>query len=913
MTISPRINRWLKRIMITAVIIQLGWVVLVNGMLQLPLTQTLINEIRPEKFRVSWDRAWTWYPIRVHVVGAFANGQSRTQQWQFEADSVAASVDLLPLLFKRVWVSDVIVSNIDYRQRPRLKPDQDYADIRPYFPEIEGWEMTQAVTTPRKRRSWRIAVDDIHASGQHSYWIMNLQGRAAGDINANLSYHTRDRLFALDAYQLALDLDTGYINRDQEMFRRGTVKGSLGFLPFVPSEHKDASMLGFLLLDAELVFDVNSLEFISLFTLDFGNMTVDGSGHVDGRLRLERGVVLPGTDLSVDADDLRVKVLDHSIVGTGKVGLRLDRETDNQLDLGFHYRNLEVTHDEEPRPTLTGQSLELIIGGDGRLLSDPGRLNESRSITLAINRLTVPHLEAFQRYLPKRWPVRLYGGQGYLQGTARLTPNAFKVDLGLNSDRADMGFQAYRFETNLDAALKLNNPSVWNTPTNVSGSYITLSESVLGNDGLRDVAPWGASLEIEEGQFSLFDEHHRQGQDDLIDLLAVFASTEARQLLGDSNAQLEFRADVSSLAWIAVLLGGEHDTDLAGSSAIRGRLQLEAGLPAVGTQIDIRSHDLAVGFLDYVSRGDGTISFRVEQGGSDSDWLVAITLDEGEMKRRNEPDPFLHDVALTVDAAVEDMDFDHQQQEVSLAFKILEAQVTDMSTFNKLLPPDSPLHFTSGTADLTADIVLRRDDATGWLKLRSSGLRAQADTQSITGDLSADVLVVDGTPPERVFDISGSVITLTGVQVAGQTEQFNEEDWSARLVLTRGDIVLTEPPQMDLEAQLQMSDSRPIVALFQNQEGWRPDFLTRLMTFEDIAGTARVAMANERAVIPHAQVSSENIAVEAKGVISADSRHGAVYLRYEKLGALLKIRNGAKSLDLIRVRQKFEDYPVPPP
>jgi hypothetical protein len=85
------------------------------------------------------------------------------------------------------------------------------------------------------------------------------------------------------------------------------------------------------------------------------------------------------------------------------------------------------------------------------------------------------------------------------------------------------------------------------------------------------------------------------------------------------------------------------------------------------------------------------------------------------------------------------------------------------------------------------------------------------------------------------------------------------------------------------------------------------------MTFEDIAGTARVAMANERVVIPHAEVSSENIAVEAKGVISADSRHGAVYLRYEKVGALLKIRNGAKSLDLIRVRQKFEDYPVPPP
>ena len=88
------------------------------------------------------------------------------------------------------------------------------------------------------------------------------------------------------------------------------------------------------------------------------------------------------------------------------------------------------------------------------------------------------------------------------------------------------------------------------------------------------------------------------------------------------------------------------------------------------------------------------------------------------------------------------------------------------------------------------------------------------------------------------------------------------------------DTILTDPPQMDLEAQLHMSDSRPIVAMFQNQEGWRPDFLSRLMTVEDIAGTARVAMANERVVIPHAQATSENIEVEAKGVISRES--GAV-------------------------------------
>ena len=913
MKTTSRPRRWLKRIISIALIVELSWVVLINAALQLPLTQDLINKIRPEKFRLSWDKAWTWYPARVHVVGAFANGQSRSQQWQFAADSVAGSINLLPLLFKRVWVSDVVVSNIEYRQRPRLQPDKDYADIMPYFPDIEGWAMTDAVTTPRKRRSWRVAVEGIHARGQHSYWIMNLQGTGAGEINADLSYDTRERLFALDADELTLDLDPLYINGDQEMFRRGTLQGSLGFLPFVPSEHKDASMLNFLLLDAEMVFDVNSLAFINLFTLDFGNLTVDGSGRVDGRLRLDQGVLLTGTDLSVDADDLRVRLLDHSIAGTGQVALRLGPETANQLDLVFHYRDLEVTHDEEPRPTLTGQSLDLTIGGDGRLLRNPEQINQSRSITLAINRLAVTDLAAFQRYLPDKWPIRLHGGQGFLHGTARLTPNALEVDLGLDSNSADMGFQAYRFTTNLDTALKLHNPSIMSTSTDIGGSFIRLSESVLEHDGLEDVRPWGASLEIEEGYFSLIDEVDRQDQDHLIDLFALLAEAESRQLLSDSSAQLEFHADVSSLAWIAVLLGGQYDTDVSGSSAIKGSLQLEAGLPAVGTNIDIQSQDLAVKFLDYVSRGDGAISFRVEQGGANPDWLVAIELDNAATNRQGEPEPFLHDVALTVNAIVEDMDFDRQHRQFSIALKILEAQVTDMSTFNSLLPPDSPLRFTSGTADLAADIVLQHDDADGWLKLRSSGLSAQADTHSVTADLAADLLLVDGVPADRIFDLTGSVIDLSHVRVAGETEQFDQEHWSATLVLTRGDAVLTDPPRMDLEAQLHMSDSRPIVAMFQNQEGWRPDFLARMITIEDIEGTARVAMANERVVIPHAHAISDNIEVEAKGVITAESRNGVVYMRYKKADALLKINNGKKNLDIFRVRESFEDYRVPPP
>ncbi len=70
---------WIKRIAIAALIAEISYVVLLNLALQLPLTQSLINQIKPDKFQISWEKAWTWYPFRIHIENASANGQSRSQ------------------------------------------------------------------------------------------------------------------------------------------------------------------------------------------------------------------------------------------------------------------------------------------------------------------------------------------------------------------------------------------------------------------------------------------------------------------------------------------------------------------------------------------------------------------------------------------------------------------------------------------------------------------------------------------------------------------------------------------------------------------------------------------------------------------------------------------------------------------
>ena len=59
------------RLIRAILVVQVVWLALINGALFLPLTQDLLNDIKPEKFQIRWERAWSWYPGQVSLRGGF--------------------------------------------------------------------------------------------------------------------------------------------------------------------------------------------------------------------------------------------------------------------------------------------------------------------------------------------------------------------------------------------------------------------------------------------------------------------------------------------------------------------------------------------------------------------------------------------------------------------------------------------------------------------------------------------------------------------------------------------------------------------------------------------------------------------------------------------------------------------------
>ena len=71
---------WLRKTILILFLFEIFYLAVINLALSLPVTQSLINQIKPDKFAVSWENAWSWYPFRVHATGVSANGQTGSQQ-----------------------------------------------------------------------------------------------------------------------------------------------------------------------------------------------------------------------------------------------------------------------------------------------------------------------------------------------------------------------------------------------------------------------------------------------------------------------------------------------------------------------------------------------------------------------------------------------------------------------------------------------------------------------------------------------------------------------------------------------------------------------------------------------------------------------------------------------------------------
>ena len=907
-------TRLFIRTLKTLILLEIGYVLIINAALNIPLTQNLINNIKPDKFAISWSRAWSFIPFRVSVLDLSVNGQARSQQWQLDTPQGSASIAVLPLLFKRVKLSRIDALDVSYFQRPRPKQGKDYASVRAFFPPIAGRELetTPPILPPRKTgNGWNINLSDARVRGEHRIWLYQAQFKLQGTASADLSIQTRGGPLSIDNGMLELNAVSMLINRDKQVFQDGRINGSLTLDPIVVRENKGFKALKFVNLDVNIQTRAQSLRFLNLYLQAFHGMKLDGRGGIKGRLVSSQGKLLAPTDLNIDANSLDLRLLQYRTEGNGTI--RIEVPTDMpETRFSISFSKLNTYYKQEVIPMLTGDGL-VISGSGSRSIMPAGEDRFTpKSLSLLIGEIGVPDLKSYQRFLPDKWALTLRGGQGQLQGSLSVNQNRFDADLKLSSDEANIGIKDYDFKSGLEARASLNSENLKIGKFDISGTYIKIDNAIIGTE--QDPSkPWFASISIDQGSMDLNLDKHTRDQPEAQSLLDIIKQKEVKDLLSGADNNLKISGRISDLRWLNALVDTPYDFAITGSGNIDSNLVIHSGWLDVGTHLNLEPQRIGVNIMDYRAEGDGRVEFKVIKGGSQPDISLLVELNDGIFKRKEESQAFIENVHILLQAVSRNVTLKQNENlkkgvpDVDLNLKILSATVQNMNVYNQYLPPASPLRFTEGKADLSADIQLRADDAQGYVRLITRDLQAQVDEQAASGVLSAEIKLAGGSPQDMKFDINGSSIKLDKVRVSGETKSFGDDDWSANIRLSRGKTVWRKPIQLDMEAKIDMSDSIPLVSMMVNKKG-KETWLSKALSVDDVSGSVEMRVAEQQIIIPYAYVRSEKIDVGVKAVLGREYNDGILFARYKKLHGIMKIRDGKRNIDILRARIKFDEY-----
>lgn len=383
-----------------------AWIVLANLFLQPSIGPRLIAW-SPERFDISWSKAWSLVPGLAHVRGLRCGGHSRNTRWRLEIDRARVPVDVPALLLRtfhgvrpRVWGVRATVERTDDFMEPRR----------------------------RTRPGFRVLLHGVRATEIGHLELAGVAVDGVREVSGTLDTRARGRLRIPGAHARIVD---GRIAAGEAILAEQlTAEVAVDVAPFVPREHREKGPLPFISGRVDLTGRLGDLAVLRGFLRKTPMLAFEGGrATVAGVLALDRGRVVEPTDLTVSEAAYGVRYLDD-VVATGEGRILVGRATGAEGEvLRFELATFELARPDAPAPYARGEELTLRVHADRIDLVEAG---DRVAIAVDIPSAEVLDVGAFDPFLSQRSGVRLVAGRGRL---------ASHIELDLRSGAGSATFE----------------------------------------------------------------------------------------------------------------------------------------------------------------------------------------------------------------------------------------------------------------------------------------------------------------------------------------------------------------------------------------------------------------------------------------------------------------------------------------
>jgi hypothetical protein len=363
------------------------------------------------------------------------------------------------------------------------------------------------------------------------------------------------------------------------------------------------------------------------------------------------------------------------------------------------------------------------------------------------------------------------------------------------------------------------------------------------------------------------------------------------------TGRFQIRSEKASLFFLEPYFKSTPWLKFNGHSKVTADLQLGEGRLQPGSVLVSSSDEIDTDLLDQKLTGSGTISGRIEEAGEGRRAVLDVRLDSFQIGEPGSAKPYASGSGFVVEATSTALDLIEPFTNLQVTADLPQATIPSLASYNRYFPPSVNMSIESGTGQISFHVEgsQREGSVHGWLNLSAKEVLLKFENYEVKGDFRINAQLKDIRVREGRYDVSGTTVELVS----------RKFPWKANVSLHRADMRFTEPMQIGADVGITMTDTTPLVALFDAQKDISK-FVERMMTIPDVKGSASINMGNQGIEANDIEVTGERLHVLADLKLGKSGKNGIMYIKFGVLSVGVEFVNGKKDLDIVRARRWFE-------
>ncbi len=362
--------------------------------------------------------------------------------------------------------------------------------------------------------------------------------------------------------------------------------------------------------------------------------------------------------------------------------------------------------------------------------------------------------------------------------------------------------------------------------------------------------------------------------------------------------------NISGLTALDSLFGGAGWLTTSASGRLDATAIVELGELRPGTRLAIDTDEISVGFAGNQVSGRGTVRSAI--AGQEPTLETEIDLDRVELQRVGADRPHARDAHFRYTGRSSRLQLsDKPFTDLHSRLELEGARVDDLSVYDDYLLSANSIGLSGGPAFLSGHLEASAVDgrASGELSLDATRLRATVGDVRLAGRLALDVRLGSARLDERRYDLSGSVLRLTDVEV--REHDRTRTGWWARVELATAELHQAARPTLEADVSATLRDSGPVVALIADRKRFLRLF-DGLLTVKDVVAKVRVESRPDQLELAALDITGGKLEVLGDLELAKGSREGLLFLRFGMLSGAVELDGEKRDWKLIRSRAWFE-------